>query len=72
MQGLGTELGLFNMVLYAVTAAIVAMFAKRIKLLLTHNWEKHLKRHNKMWADYMKEKLEQASTDDFTELNGED
>lgn len=54
MQGLGTELGLLNMVLYAVTASFVAMFAKRIKFLLTTDWEKVHRRHERMWTHYVR------------------
>ena len=68
MEGFGTELGLVNLLLLAVGAASGTILYRRIQLLLSTEWKKVLKQHNKMWASYMKDKLEEASTDDFSDL----
>ena len=69
VEGLGTELGLLNLFLLMVGAGSAAVLFNRIRLLMSTEWKKVLKQHNKMWAQYMKDRLESGDTGDYSELD---
>ncbi len=60
VQGLGTELGVVNLVLMAVGAGVAAWLGRKIKVLMNVDLEKMVKRHNRMWTHYVKETLEDS------------
>ena len=64
-EGLGTELGLLNAFVYTLTLALLSLFAKRIKFLLTTDWEKFQKRHWRMWNHYIRQA---EDTSDFSDI----
>jgi hypothetical protein len=66
MDGFGTELGLANLFLMAMGAAVAAWLGSKFKILLKVDLEKMVKRHNIMWTHYVKEKLD--DTGDISDL----
>jgi hypothetical protein len=65
VQGFGTELGLVNMLLYAIAAGVVALFVGKIKFLIKTDWEKSQillktdwdkiqRQHQRMWTYYVR------------------
>lgn len=49
-EGLGTELGLLNLLILLSAGATGGMLAKRLQLFLRTDWERILKEHDEMYA----------------------
>lgn len=58
LEGLGTELGLANLLLLLVGGASVAVVFGRIKKVLNTDWDTVLNQHRKMWRAYQKKHLD--------------
>ncbi len=63
MQGIGSELGMVNLFLYAVGVGVLLMVGQRMKLLLQTEWTTVLSQHRKMWRQHQKKRMEESDTD---------
>ena len=63
MEGIGSELGVLNLALYALGVGSLLLMVQRIKLLLQTDWVRMLSQHRKMWRVYEKKRMEDSSTD---------
>ena len=66
MEGLGAELSIVNMMMLAVVTATAAWFGSKIRVLMRVDLDKLVKRNNRMWTHYVKEKLD--DTGDISDL----
>ena len=66
MEGIGAELSVVNMMMLAVVMATAAWFGSKIRVLMRVDLDKLVKRNNRMWTHYVKEKLD--DTGDISDL----
>ena len=64
LEGLGTELGLANLLVILLGAGAIAVVWARIKLLLRTDWKKVLRRQRKMWHWYRKQTMDDTGSTD--------
>jgi len=66
MEGVGAELSVVNMMMLAVVTATAAWFGSKIRVLMRVDLDKLVRRNNRMWTHYVKEKLD--DTGDISDL----
>lgn len=66
MEGLGAELSIVNMTVLAIVTGIAAWFGSKVRTLMRIDLDKLVKRNNRMWTHYVKQKLD--DTGDISDL----
>ena len=66
MEGLSSELSVVNLMILAILTGMVAWLGNKIKVLMRVDLEKLVKRNNRMWTHYVKQKLD--DTGDISDL----